>query len=139
MDDHAARQGRVDPWRRDEVFNENTNQHPANWHDKNYNNDSGGWVRGCRDGQPKMHSESGEHKPFYDKKNVWRGHELRDQIKDHRDADHNRHHTEFEHHHNAGVTHTTEAHDFSKRHVASYERRGELGLDRPKSEPKSRR
>jgi hypothetical protein len=37
------------------------------------------------------------------------------------------------------VTHTTEAHDFSKRHVPSYERRGELGLDRPKSEPKSRR
>ena len=37
--DHAARQGRVDPRNGDKVFNENTNQHPANFHDKLYDND----------------------------------------------------------------------------------------------------
>ena len=105
-----------------------------------YANDATGWVRGCKSGEPDCFNESGEHKPFYDKGDAWRTDRktgMRDQIKDYH-ADHNRHHTEFEHKHNAGVTHTTEAHDFSKRHVPSYERRGELGLNRH-SEPKSRR
>jgi hypothetical protein len=106
----------------------------------NYDNDATGWVRGCRSGEPSTHNEDATSKPGFDFGGAWRTDRktgMRDQIKDYH-ADHNRHHTEFEHKHNAGVTHTTEAHDFSKRHVPSYERRGELGLNRH-SEPKSRR
>jgi hypothetical protein len=138
--DYAARQGRVDPAKRADVFNECTPQHPENFHDKAYDNLASGWVRGVRSGQPNCDNEDATCKPFFDKGNAWRTDRktgMRDQIKDY-SADHNRHHTEFEHKHNAGVTHTTEAHDFSKRHVPSYERRGELGLNRH-SEPKSRR
>jgi hypothetical protein len=141
VNDHVKRQGRVDGTEKDAVFNENTNQHPANWHDKNYNNDSGGWVRGCREGQPQMHSESGEHKPFFDKGNAWRTDRqsgMADQIKDYSDADHNRHHTEFERKHNAGMTHDPMVHDEGKRRVPGYERRLEYGLDQPDSNPKPR-
>ena len=52
---------------------------------------------------------------------------MADQIKD-RSADHNRHWTEFERSHNAGRTAMPEAHNFSQRHVPSYERRNELGF-----------
>jgi hypothetical protein len=132
----VERQGRVDPWRRDEIFNENTNQHPANWKDKAYDNDVplDSWLR----------NGDATSKPGFDKHdNAWRSDSKgnafgRETIKDF-EADHNRHWTEFEHKHNAGTTHTTEGHDYSKRHVPQYERRGELGLDRPKSEPKPRR
>jgi hypothetical protein len=91
---------------------------------------------------PTCNDESGEHKPFYDQKQSFRrddkGNRRGDEIKDYRD-DHNRHHTEFERRSNVGVTHDQMAHDYSKRHVPSYERRGELGLDRPDSNPKPRR
>lgn len=97
------------------------NQFPEDAHGPGYNNDVkiSDWKRNGR----------AESKPSYDDKNVWRGHELRDQIKD-RHADHNRHHSEFEIHHNAGTTHAQGAydHDFSKRHVPNYEKKGELGF-----------
>src|SRR5262249_17743069 len=70
-------------------------------------------------------------KKSFDFGNAWRTERhsgMADQIKDRR-ADHNRHHTEFELKHNAGTTHANEAHDFSKRHVPNYEKRGELGFD----------
>jgi len=128
------------PSKGDHVFNQNSVQHPANQHDVNYDNDATGWVRGCRSGEPTCHNEDATVKPFFDKGNAWRTDRdtgMRDQIKDYH-ADHTRHHSEFELRHNAGTTHATEAHDFSKRHVPSYERRGELGLG-PNSEPKPRR
>ena len=137
---HAAEQDGVRPHTKDDVFNLNVPQLPANFHDKNYDNDSAGWVRGCRSGEPTCHNEDATVKPFFDKGNAWRTDRdtgMRDQIKDYH-ADHTRHHSEFELRHNAGTTHATEAHDFSKRHVPSYERRGELGLG-PNSEPKPRR
>jgi hypothetical protein len=132
----VKRQGQCDPWKGDEVFNENTNQHPANWHDKNYNNDVpiDSWLR----------NGNAATKPGFDKhQNAWRSESKgntfgKETIKDY-EADHNLHHSEFELKHNAGVTHSPDAHDFSKRHVPSYEKRGELGLDKPDSNPKARR
>jgi hypothetical protein len=72
----------------------------------NYSNDCGGWVRACRSGEPQMHSESGEHKPGYDRGNAYRTDRdsgMADQVKD-REVDHNRHHSEFLGSHNAGAT-----------------------------------
>lgn len=95
------------------------NQAPEDQHSAGYNNDVGQkWTRGY-----------GDPYPHFDRLNVWRGHELRDQIKD-RPADHNRHHSEFERHNaNGSVTHEQQAHDFSKRHIPQYERKLEMGGD----------
>jgi hypothetical protein len=132
-----ARQGRVDPAKsfRD-PFNQNTPQHPENFHDKNYSNQTTGWVRGCKSGEPTGFNESGEHKPFFDKGHAYRSPSKgnvfgRETIRDHA-VDHNRHHSEFTLKHNAGVTHDPMAHDFSKRHVAQYEKRGEHNNYTPK-------
>jgi hypothetical protein len=76
------------------------------------------WVRG--------RGEDATGKPSFDRSNAYRTDRdtgMASQVKD-REVDHNRHHTEFELHHNAGTTHAPEAHDYSKRHVPSYERRG---------------
>jgi hypothetical protein len=139
VNDHVKRQGRVDGTEKDAVFNENTNQHPANWHDKNYNNDSGGYVRACRSGEPTCNNEDATTKPGFDKKNVWRGHELRDQIKDYDNADHRHHHSTYERRSNVGVTHDQMAHDYSQRHIPKYERHGELSGTHSDSNPKPRR
>jgi hypothetical protein len=97
----------------------------------NYNNDATGWVRGCRSGSPDCFNESAEHKPFFDKKQAYRTDRrtgMADQIRDYDKADHWRHHSEFERHNaNGSITHDQMAHDFSKRHIPSYERKGELG------------
>jgi hypothetical protein len=98
----------------------------------NYSNDASGWVRGCKSGEPQMHSESGEHKPGFDKNQSYR-HDDGGNRRGERDtkdytADHNRHFSEFELHHNAGTTHAQEAHDYSRRHVAQYEKRGRNDL-----------
>jgi hypothetical protein len=54
------------------------------------------------------------------------------QIKD-RSVDHNRHHTEFERRNaNGSVTHEQQAWDPSRRHIPTYEKRGELGGDNSK-------
>jgi hypothetical protein len=129
------------PGRGDHVFNQNTVQHPANQHDVNYDNDATGWVRACRSGEPTCHDEDATVKPFFDKGNAWRTDRrtgMRDQVKDYGAIDHANHHSEYEGRHNAGVTHAKEFHDFSQRHVPTYEKRGELGLNRH-SEPKSRK
>jgi hypothetical protein len=114
----------------DHVFNHNAVQHPANQHDKHYDNDATGWVRACRTGEPTCNNEDATTKPFFDKGNAWRSESKgntygRETVKDY-SVDHNRHHTEFELRHNAGMTHEQQAHDFSKRHVPQYEKRGEM-------------
>jgi hypothetical protein len=84
-----------------------------------YHNDRpNDWTRG--------RGESAVGKPGFDSKNAYRTDRdsgMADQVKD-RDVDHARHHSEFLGHHNAGATHAPEFHDYSKRHVPSYERRG---------------
>jgi hypothetical protein len=72
-------------------------------------------------------------KPSFDFGGAYRK-DMRSQIKD-RPVDHNRHHSEFERHNsNDSMTHDQMAHDYSKRHVPTYEKRGELGGDN--SQPK---
>ncbi|MGB9390415.1 MAG: hypothetical protein WCB70_10570 [Xanthobacteraceae bacterium] len=70
VNDAEARRGRKVS--RNDPFNENTNQDASNFHSPNYSNDSAGWVRGCKSGEPQMHSESGEHKPGFDKNQSYR-------------------------------------------------------------------
>jgi hypothetical protein len=117
-------------------------QHRENQHDVNYDNDARGWVRGAPNGQmPTGHNEDATRLGNFDRGNAYRTDRdsgMADQIKD-RAGDHNRHHTEFELRHNAGMTHAFEAHDYFKRHVPQYDRRGELGLYRPDSHSKPRR
>jgi hypothetical protein len=100
------------------------NQFRENMHGPGYDNDHpNDWVRG--------RGESATGKPGFDFKGahrVDRDSGMADQIRD-RAADHNRHWTEFERSHNAGRTAMPEAHDYSKRHVPQYERRGQLGGD----------
>jgi hypothetical protein len=72
VNDSIARQGRVDPRKGDRVSNENTNQSPSDLKAATYQNDASGWVRGCKSGSPKMHSESAEHKPGFDKRQSYR-------------------------------------------------------------------
>ena len=101
----------------------------------NYTNDASGWVRGSRSGEPTCNNEDATRVEKFDKSNAWRSESKgntfgRETIKDYRDADHLNHHSEFRLHHNAGMTHAPEAHDFSKRHIPSHERRGEYGVHR---------
>ena len=56
---------------KDEVFNKNTNQAPANMHDTKYDNDASGWVRGAK-GEPTCKNEDATGKPGFDKGNAWR-------------------------------------------------------------------
>jgi hypothetical protein len=102
-----------------ENFRDVTKRHPGDESNR-YDNDVGEkWTRGF-----------GDPYPHFDRGNSWRTDRdtgMRDQIKD-RPADHNRHWTEFTLKHNAGTTHEQQAHDFSKRHIPQYERRGELGV-----------
>jgi hypothetical protein len=97
----------------------------------NYANDASGWVRGCKSGEPTCNNESAEHKPFFDKKQAYRTDRdsgMRDQQKYYADADSNRHHSQFEHRHNAGTTHVSgEGRGFAQRHVPNYEKRLEYG------------
>jgi hypothetical protein len=88
---------------------------PENFHDKNYDNDTSGWVRGAPNGQsPTGNNGTATRLPNFDKGNAYRTARhsgMADQIKDRR-VDHNRHHTEFELRHNAGMTHAPEDYNF---------------------------
>jgi hypothetical protein len=91
---HVEKQDGVRPHLKDEVFNTNVPQHPANFHDKLYDNDVrlDSWLR----------SNDATTKPGFDKHdNSWRSDSKgnrfgRETTKDYRD-DHNRHWTEQRH------------------------------------------
>jgi len=118
---------------RQDPGNTNANQFPENEFGPKYSNDVdiSSWLRNGR----------ADTKPGFDRGGAWRTDRdtgMRDQMKDF-GADHNRHWTEHEASHNAGRTAAPEFHDYSKRHIPSYERRGELGLEKPDSAPKPRK
>jgi len=96
-----------------------------------YANDATGWVRGSKSGAPTCNNETAEHKPFFDRRQAYRTDRdtgMRDQIKYYPDADSNRHWSQHEVKHNAGVTHISgEGRAFAERHVPQYERRLEYG------------
>jgi hypothetical protein len=96
-----------------------------------YSGDCSGWVRAAPNGQmPTGDNSDATRLPNFDRSNAWRTDRdtgMRDQIKNHRDADHRNHWTSFEKSHNAGRTAATEFHDRSRRAVPAYERKLEYG------------
>lgn len=60
--------------KKDEVFNKNTVQAPSGQHDKRYDNDARGWVRGTTGNkEPECKNETGMDYPGgFDRGNSWR-------------------------------------------------------------------
>ena len=60
--------------KKDEVYNKNIPQFPADTHDTRYWNDARGWVRGTTGNkEPTGHDETGEDYPSgFDRGNAWR-------------------------------------------------------------------
>jgi hypothetical protein len=135
-EDHPApyHPAQYDASPRDGALRRNTPQDIEDQHDDHrgrYDNDVNikSWLR----------SPDATSKPSFDKKGAWRTDRdtgMRGQIKD-RAVDHLNHHSEYERRNaNGSVTHDQMSHDFTKRHIPTYEKKGELGLG--DSEPKHR-